>query len=85
MSAGNFIGSCWNTVLLNGLWLILGYAMEKIFKAFNSTMKLLPTLQDAVNGMSQMQTIWSLLFIIIFVVIWANYLMNENSQASGGV
>lgn len=83
--AGNFIGSCWNTLLLDGLWLVLGYAMEKIFRAFNSTMKLLPTLQDAVNGMSQMQFIWSILFIGIFLVIWANYIMNENSHASGGV
>lgn len=85
MGAGNFIGSVWNTLLLDGLWLVLGYAMEKIFRAFNTTMKLLPTLQDAVNGMTQMQTIWSLLFILIFIVIWVNYAMNENSQASGGV
>lgn len=85
MGAGNFIGSCWNTLLLGTLWLVLGYAMEKIFRAFNSTMRLLPTLQDAVNGMSQMQFIWGILFIGIFCVIWANYLMNENSQASGGV
>lgn len=85
MGAGNFIGSCWNTLLLDGLWLVLGYAMEKIFRAFNTTMKLLPTLQDAVNGMTQMQTIWSLLFILIFIVIWSNYVFNESSQASGGV
>lgn len=85
MGAGNFIGSVWNTLLLDGLWLVLGYAMEKIFRAFNSTMRLLPTLQDAVNGMSQMQFIWSIICIGIFLVIWANYLMNENSQASGGV
>lgn len=85
MSAGNFIGSVWNTVFLNGMWIILGWAMEKIFRAFNTTMRLLPTLQDAVNGMSQIQWIWSISFIIIFIVVWANYLMNENSQASGGV
>lgn len=85
MSAGNLIGSVWNTLFLDGLWLVLGYAMEKVFRAFNTSIRLLPTLQDAVNGMTQMQWIWSILFILIFFVIWANYLLNENSQASGGV
>ena len=85
MSAGNLLGSIWNTALFGGLWVVLGMAIDKIFKAFNTTIKVLPSLQDAVNGMGMMQTIWSVILILMFIVIWINYLANENSMASGGV
>lgn len=85
MSAGNFFGSVWNTVILGGMWTILGFAMDKIFKAFNTTLAVLPTYQDAVNGLGIMQVIWSSIMIVIFFVIWLNYLLNQNSMASGGV
>jgi hypothetical protein len=85
MSAGNLIGSLWNTIFFAGLWIVLGACLDKVFKAFNASIKVLPSLQDAVNGMGIVQTVWSTLLIILFVVIWINYVMNENSQASGGV
>lgn len=85
MSAGNLIGSLWNTVFFAGLWIVLGAALDKVFKAFNTSIKVLPSLQDAVNGMGIVQTVWGMILIILFIVIWINYLMNENSQASGGV
>jgi hypothetical protein len=85
MSAGNFIGSVFNTVFFGGLALVLGYAVEKVFRAFNHSITVLPTFQDAVNGFTVLQTIWSAIWIIMFIVIWVNYLLNENSQASGGV
>jgi hypothetical protein len=85
MSAGNLIGSIWNTVFFAGLWIVLGAALDKVFKAFNTSIKVLPSMQDAVNGMGIVQTVWGIVLIILFIVIWINYLMNENSQASGGV
>jgi len=85
MSAGNLLGSIWNTVFFGALWVILGAAIQKIFVAFNTSLKVLPSLQDAVNGMGIMQTIWTFILIIMFIVIWFNYMMNEQSQASGGV
>jgi hypothetical protein len=85
MSAGNLIGALWNTAFFGGLWVILGAALDKIFKAFNTSMAVLPTLQDAVNGMGIMQSVWAYILVIIFFVIWLNYLLNENSLASGGV
>lgn len=85
ISAGNLIGSIFNTVFAPVIWLILGYAIEKLFKAANTSMRLLPTMQDAVNGMSMMQYAWSVSLLIVFCVIWINYALNENSQASGGV
>jgi hypothetical protein len=85
MSAGNLLGSIFSTVLLGGIWVILGAAIDKIFKIFNYTIKVLPSLQDAVNGMGIMQYIWSMIMVLIFFVIWINYMMNESSQASGGV
>lgn len=85
MSAGNLIGSIWNTALFAGIWLVLGAAIDKIFRAFNTTIKVLPSLQDAVNGMGIMQTVWSMILVLMFIVIWINYLANENSQAPGGV
>jgi hypothetical protein len=35
--------------------------------------------------MGIMQTVWTFILIVMFLVIWINYLANENSQASGGV
>ena len=85
MSAGNLIGSIWNTIFFAGLWIVLGAALDKVFKAFNTSINVLPSLQDAVNGMGIVQVVWGVLLIIMFMVIWINYLMNENSQSSGGV
>ena len=85
MSAGNLIGSLWNTVFFAGLWIVLGAALDKVFKAFNTSIKVLPSMQDAVNGMGIVQTVWGVILIILFITIWVNYLMNENSQSSGGV
>jgi hypothetical protein len=85
VSAGNLFGSIWNTVLFGGLWVVLGYAIDKVTVAMNTSMKVLPSLQDAANGFTVMQWIWSMLLIVMFFVIWMNYLFNENSMASGGV
>ena len=85
MSAGNLLGSIFNTVLFGCVWTGLGGVVDKLFKAFNSSATVLPTLQDAMNGMTIMQTIWSIILILMFIVIWMNYLLNENSRASGGV
>lgn len=85
MSAGNLLGSMFNTVLFGGVWTVMGGVVDKLFKAFNSSAAVLPTLQDAMNGMNIMQTVWSVILVLMFIVIWMNYLLNENSQASGGV
>jgi hypothetical protein len=85
MGAGNLLGSAFTTILFSGLWIVLGYAVDKIVKAFNTSIKVLPSMQDAVNGMAIMQWVWTFILVIVFIAIWINYLMNENSQASGGV
>ena len=85
ISAGNFIGALWNSILLPGVYICLSAALDKIFKAFNTSIKVLPSLQDAVNGMDIVKTVWVVILILIFFVIWLNYLLNENSYASGGV
>ena len=85
MSAGNLLGSIFNTILFGSIWTVLGAVIDRLVKAFNGSMAVLPTLQDAVNGMNIMQTIWSVILIMMFIVIWMNYLLNENSQSSGGV
>lgn len=85
MSAGNFIGSVFNTLLFGGLAIVMGYAVEKMFRVFNHSISVLPTFQDAANGFTMLQMIWMAIWVIIFIVIWVNYLLNENSMASGGV
>ncbi len=85
MSAGNLFGAAWNTIFFGVLWVVFGKVMEYLFKAFNYSMSILPTMQDAANGMTIMQTIWVIIPVIVFLTIWINYLFNEVSQASGGV
>lgn len=85
MGAGNLIGSVFNTVLFGGLWIVLSAAVDKIFVAFNRSLLVLPSLQDAADGMGIMKIAWWAIMVVIFFVIWMNYLLNENSQASGNV
>lgn len=85
MSAGNLFGSIFATVILGGVWVVLGAAVDKIFQVFNYSIKVLPSMQDAANGMGIMQVVWSVIMFLIFLVIWMNYMFNESSQASGGV
>jgi len=85
MGAGNLIGSIWNTILAGGLWVVLGKAMDVLCKAFNYSLTISPSIQDFVTGFTYQQTIWSVILVLVFVVIWLNYLLNENSLASGGV
>lgn len=85
MSAGNFLGSMFNTVFFAALWIIFGYVLQKLFTAFNYSMNLLPSMADAANGLTIMQFGFIVVPVIIFLVIWMNYLFNEISMAGGGV
>lgn len=85
MSAGNLIGAIFNSIFLPAVWIVLSAAMDKLFSAFNTSIRLLPSLQDAVNGMDIVKVAWVGVLILIWLVIWINYAMNENSQSSGGV
>lgn len=85
MGAGNILGAIFNTVLASVIWLTLGKGMDVMGKAFNFSMRITPSLQDFANGFSIQQTVWTYILVLVFFVIWLNYLLNENSQASGGV
>jgi predicted Rossmann-fold nucleotide-binding protein len=85
MGAGNLLGAVWNTVIFGGIWIVMGAVVDKMFSAFNRSISVLPSLQDAANGMDIMKIAWTVIMVLIFFVIWLNYLLNENSQASGNV
>ena len=85
MSAGGIFGLFFNLFVGAGLWTILGAAVERIGIVFNNSIAVLPTMQDAVNGFNLMQTVWSVIMVIIFLGLVVNYLVNENSIASGEV
>ena len=84
MGAGNLIGLVFNILVFGAIWTILGGLVDRIIKAFNVSIKVLPSLQDAANGLSIMQTVWASLLILMFIALIINYIMNENSQVSGG-
>jgi hypothetical protein len=84
MGAGNLIGLVFNMFVFGAMWTILGGLVDRIITVFNISLKVLPSLQDAANGLSIMQTIWSSLLILMFIALIINYIMNENSQISGG-
>jgi len=85
MSAGGIFGLFFNLFVGGGLWTVLGVAVERIGIVFNNSISVLPTFQDAVNGFNLMQTVWSVIMVIIFLGLVVNYLVNENSIASGEV
>lgn len=85
MSAGGLFGTIMNFFLFAALWAVVGYVFDKIGVAFNSTIRLMPTMQDAVNGFALTQLIYSVLPVVVFIALVINYIMVENSQSSGEV
>jgi type II secretory pathway component PulF len=85
MSAGGIVGLIFNTLAFAALWTIIGVVVDKLAVAFNSTIQILPTMQDAVTGFTLMQTIYSILPGVVFIALLINYFVNENAQSSGEV
>jgi uncharacterized BrkB/YihY/UPF0761 family membrane protein len=85
MSAGGLFGMVMNMVFAAGLWTVIGAVVDRMGAAFNTSIRMLPTFQDALNGFTIIQTVYGVLLIIIFITLIVNYIMNENSLASGEV
>jgi len=85
MSAGNFLGTIFVSVMFSAMWLVIGAMIEKIGIVFNHLIPLLPTMQDAVNGFHLTQTIYMVIPAIVWIAIWINYAQNEASEAGGYV
>lgn len=83
MSAGNFMGTIFNCVMASAMWITLGLAVDKVGQVFNHVIQVLPSFQDAVNGFTITQTIWLILLVIIWIVLWINFATNEASEAGG--
>ena len=85
MSAGNITGLIVNLVFFIAIWSVVGIVVDKIGAAFNRSIVLMPTMQDAVNGFHLTQIIYGILPLIMFLVLLINYFVNENAQSSGEV
>jgi hypothetical protein len=85
MSAGGLVGLVMNTIFFAGIWSVVGIVVDKLGAAFNSSIVLMPTMQDAVNGFAITQIIYGLLPVVMFIFLLINYFVNENSQSSGEV
>jgi len=85
VSAGALFGTAMNFVLFAGIWAVIGVVFDKIGAIFNSTIRLMPTFQDAVNGFAISQIIYGLLPVVFFIALVINYILVENSTASGEV
>ena len=82
MSAGGIFGLVFNLFVFAGLWSVCGFMVEKLAGIFNYTITVLPTLQDAANGFTVVQTIYTLVLpVIVFVGLLINYYMNEHSMS----
>lgn len=85
MSAGNFFGTIFVCAMSSVVWMVLGFAIDKLGVIFNRTMTVLPTMQDAANGFTMLQTIWLILLAVIWILCWLNYSLNESNEAGGWV
>ena len=83
MSAGNLMGTIFVCVVFSAMWVVLGAAVDKIGLIFNHMIQLLPSFQDAANGMTLMQTVWIVIPILVWIVLWINYAVNEANGAGG--
>ena len=82
MSWGSLFGALFNTVAFAALWTILGRFVEVLTRAFNYTITILPSFQDAVNGFNLMQYAWIAIMVIILIGIWVNYIVTSNAEAN---
>ena len=82
MSAGALFGTFFNFFAFATVWALLGYCIEIISKAFNLTITLIPTFQDAVNGFHTTQVIYGILPVIAAILLAINYVVVESSNAS---
>jgi len=82
VSWGSLFGALMLTVAFAAIWVILGKAVEVITRAFNASIMVLPTFQDAVNGMNIMQYAWTGIMVLIFLGIWINYVINEHQDTN---
>jgi hypothetical protein len=85
MSAGSIIGTLANIIFFGVFWTILGVAIDKIGFAFNKTIQVLPTFQDAVNGFTMVQQVYLILPAIVFIALIVDHVLTENSKSSGEV
>lgn len=85
MSAGGIVGLTMNTLIFVGLWTIIGVAVDKLGQVFNTSIAIMPTMQDAVTGFSIAQSVYAALPVIMFIFLLINYFVNENAQTGGEV
>jgi hypothetical protein len=83
MSAAGLFGLIFNTFCYATIWTVLGMAFEKIGNIFNDTIKVMPSLPDAVNGFNLMQIAWGVILIIGFLALIFNYISNESQMVPG--
>jgi len=85
MSAGALFGTFMNFFIFAGVWMVIGTVFDKVASIFNSTITLMPTMQDAVNGFALTQVVYGVLPAIYFIALFFNYWLVENSSSSGEV
>ena len=85
MSAGALVGTIMNFLMFSGIWMVVGVVFDKIGVCFNSTIRIMPTFQDAVNGFALTQVVYGIIPVIYFIALIINYILVENSTASGEV
>ena len=79
MSWGSLFGALFNTVAMGALWVACGKFVEVITKAFNTSITIVPSFQDAVTGFTIQQYAWSAIMVIIMLGVWLNYFINSNN------
>ena len=85
MSAGNLMGHIFVGAMFSIMWWIIGAQIQICQTVFNKLVSILPTFQDAANGLVLINAIYSVLPIIFWILLWFNYSQNEASEASGYV
>ena len=85
MSAGSLIGTIANIIFFGIFWTVLGIAIDKIGYAFNISIRMMPTFQDAVNGFTMTQQVYLILPAIVAITLLVDHFITENSKTTGEV
>ena len=85
MSAGNLMGHVFVGAMFSAMWWIIGAQIQIVQIVFNKLTQILPTFQDAANGIALLNAIYALLPILFWILLWVNFASNEASEAGGYV
>lgn len=85
MSAGSALGTIFWSCAGVVVWFLGSVVIEKMVKMGSAFAISSPSLQDGVNALNMLQTIYSVSIACILIILWYNHFQNSKNEYDQGV